>query len=95
MLNSDRVQTGKSVNSYEEAYGYMDGRLGYVPVDVSESATREASFELIKKYTSLKVLGIIAKFTKQLYAIPSENNNLIFFSGALSVISMKEEVKFS
>ena len=54
----------------------------YVPVDVSETALREASEELLKIYPELEVLGIIADFTVHMNIIPSERPRLIIFFGS-------------
>jgi len=54
----------------------------YVPVDVSESALREASEELKQLYADLKVVGIIADFTLHMDRIPCDNARLILFLGS-------------
>ena len=54
----------------------------YVPVDVSESALRDASEELRRLYPALEVAGIVADFTHHMDMIPSNNARLIMFLGS-------------
>ena len=54
----------------------------YVPVDVSESALRDASEELQRLYPALGVAGIVADFTHHMDMIPSDNSRLIMFLGS-------------
>jgi L-histidine N-alpha-methyltransferase len=56
--------------------------LRYIPVDVSESALKEASEELHNIYPDLAVLGIIADFTLHMDAIPCDNPRMIMFLGS-------------
>lgn len=56
--------------------------IRYVPVDVSESALVAASEELISRYKKLKVLGIVADFTRHIEAIPDDSSRLIIFFGS-------------
>ena len=54
----------------------------YMPIDVSESALFDASIELLELYPSLKVLGMIADFTKHIAALPGDRSRLIIFFGS-------------
>jgi L-histidine N-alpha-methyltransferase len=56
--------------------------MRYVPVDVSESALVAASVDLINKYQKLKVLGIIADYTRHMNVIPHDFSRLIIFFGS-------------
>jgi L-histidine N-alpha-methyltransferase len=56
--------------------------IRYVPVDVSESALRVASDELICKYPRLQVLGIVGDFTRDLSRIPNGREKVITFFGS-------------
>ena len=56
--------------------------IRYVPVDVSESALVDASEELIRLYPALKVLGIVADFTRHMHIIPRDLLKLIVFFGS-------------
>lgn len=65
-----------STESPEEA------NIRYVPVDVSESALVSASVELLGLYRELKVLGIIADFTRQLDVVSTGRPKRILFLGS-------------
>jgi L-histidine N-alpha-methyltransferase len=54
----------------------------YVPVDVSESAMVESSVELLDFYPDLKIVGIVADFTKHIEKIPSGRERLFVFFGS-------------
>ena len=54
----------------------------YMPIDVSESALFDASIELLELYPSLKVLGMVADFTKHIEAFPGDRIRLITFFGS-------------
>jgi len=56
--------------------------LRYIPVDISETALKEASEELRTMYPDLVVLGIIADFTLHMDAVPCDNPRLIMFLGS-------------
>lgn len=69
--------------------------LRYVPVDVSETALISASGELLKVYPALKVLGIVADFTRHTEVIPQDQPKLIvFFGSTLGNFDEKEGVDF-
>lgn len=53
----------------------------YVPMDVSESAVREASVRLVDKYTGLRVHGMIGDFEKHLGGLPDADARLFAFLG--------------
>ncbi len=54
----------------------------YMPVDISETALKAASEELIKIYPGLKVFGIVADFTKHMKMIPGGQDKLFVFFGS-------------
>ena len=56
--------------------------IRYVPVDLSESALVEASAGLLDSYPDLKILGIVADFTKHIEKIPSGRKRLFVFFGS-------------
>ncbi len=62
----------------------------YMPVDVSESTLVASAEELIALYRELRVVGIIADFTKQMDVIPSERSKLIVFLGS-TIGNLEEE----
>ena len=69
--------------------------IRYVPVDVSESALKTASEELLKIYPQLEVFGIVADFTIHMDAIPADRPRLIFFLGStIGNFNAKECVAF-
>jgi L-histidine N-alpha-methyltransferase len=55
--------------------------LRYLPMDVSESALATSSEELIRLYGDLKIINIVADFTRQLDVIPHGRRKLILFLG--------------
>jgi len=56
--------------------------LRYVPVDVSESALVAASEDLLTNYPKLRVLGIVADFTRHMEVIPDDSAKFIIFFGS-------------
>ncbi|MFI5294988.1 MAG: L-histidine N(alpha)-methyltransferase [Thermodesulfovibrionales bacterium] len=54
----------------------------YVPVDVSESALVESSVELVNVYPELKIVGMVADFTKHIEKIPLGREKLFVFFGS-------------
>jgi L-histidine N-alpha-methyltransferase len=56
--------------------------IRYVPVDVSESALVRSSAELLDLYPDLKIVGIVADFTKHLQKIPAGRERLFVFFGS-------------
>ena len=53
----------------------------YLPLDVSESALREAITSLNVEYPDLPVHGIVGDFTRHLSRIPAEGKRLLAFLG--------------
>jgi L-histidine N-alpha-methyltransferase len=53
----------------------------YLPLDVSESALREAIASLNVDYPGLQVHGIVGDFTRHLSRIPAEGKRLVAFLG--------------
>lgn len=77
----------KLIDAAKEPHGK---NMRYVPVDVSESALVAASVDLINKYQKLKILGIIADFTRHMNVIPHDFSRLIIFFGS-SIGNFSEE----
>ncbi len=93
----DIVELGSGANRkiriFLDAAGKENlSRYRYVPVDVSESALREASIELQQLYDGLEVVGIIADFTLHMDMIPSDNPRLIMFLGS-TIGNFNEEMQ--
>lgn len=57
------------------------GEAVYVPIDVSESAVRQASVRLIERYPGLRVHGVIGDFEKHLGGLPADEGRLFAFLG--------------
>ena len=69
--------------------------LRYVPVDVSETALISASEELLRIYPEIRVLGVVADFTRHTDLIPKDRPKLTaFFGGTLGNFDEKEGVDF-
>lgn len=68
--------------------------IRYIPVDISESAVVEATQGLLEIYPELQVLGIVADFTCQLDAIPTERPVMISFLGS-TIGNMAEDESIS
>ncbi|MDI6886505.1 MAG: L-histidine N(alpha)-methyltransferase [archaeon] len=80
------------IDAANEPHG---ANLRYVPVDVSESALVAASEDLINKYPKLRVLGIVADFTRHLDRIPNEFPKLtILFGSTIGNFSEVESQEF-
>ncbi|GAA5173715.1 L-histidine N(alpha)-methyltransferase [Pseudonocardia eucalypti] len=54
---------------------------GYLPLDVSESALRDAARSLAEEYPALSVHGIVGDFTQHLGRIPARGKRLLAFLG--------------
>ena len=64
-----------------DALGAQGTLRGYLPLDVSESALREATSALAADYPQLNVHGIVGDFTRHLARIPSQGKRLLAFLG--------------
>ncbi|WP_028923051.1 L-histidine N(alpha)-methyltransferase [Pseudonocardia acaciae] len=64
-----------------DALGAAGTLRGYLPLDVSEAALREATAALAEDYPSLAVHGIVGDFTAHLPRIPAEGKRLLAFLG--------------
>jgi L-histidine N-alpha-methyltransferase len=53
----------------------------YVPLDVSESALRDAVAAIHTDYPDLAIHGVVADFTEHLHRVPGENPRLVAFLG--------------
>ena len=66
----------------DAAFTSPSADICYMPVDVSEPILVESSRELIGTYADLRVIGIVADFTKHLENIPLKRRKLFIFLGS-------------
>lgn len=98
--NGDLVELGSGANwkiskLIDAANDPQGANLRYVPVDVSESALVAASGDLLNKYTKLRVLGIVADFTRHMEVIPDDSAKfIIFFGGTIGNLNEAESQQF-
>ena len=83
----DLVELGSGANwkiskLIDAANDPQGAHIRYVPVDVSESALVAASEDLLTNYPKLRVLGIVADFTRDMEVIPDDSAKLIIFFGS-------------
>jgi L-histidine N-alpha-methyltransferase len=83
----DLVELGSGANwkiskLIDAADGPQGAHIRYVPVDVSESALVAAAEDLLANYPKLRVLGIVADFTRHMEVIPDDSAKLIIFFGS-------------
>jgi len=83
----DLVELGSGANwkiskLIDAANDPQGAHIRYVPVDVSESALVAASKDLLTNYPKLRVLGIVADFTRHMEVIPDDSAKLIIFFGS-------------
>ena len=69
-------------------------RVRYVPVDISGSALKEASRELLFVYDDLDILGIIADFTRHLDVMPAGRKLITFLGSTIGNFSGPERTAF-
>jgi L-histidine N-alpha-methyltransferase len=69
-------------------------RVRYVPVDISDSALKDASRELLYAYGDLDVLGIIADFTRGLEVMPKGRKLITFLGSTIGNFSGPERIAF-
>jgi L-histidine N-alpha-methyltransferase len=85
--NGDLVELGSGANwkiskLIDAANDPPGAHLRYVPVDISESALVAASEDLLNEYPKLRVLGIVADFTRHMEVIPRDFSSLIILFGS-------------
>lgn len=69
--------------------------MRYIPVDISESAIRDACDHLVTLYPELQVLGIVADFTHQMDVIPTERPlTVCFLGGTIGNMDPEESLSF-
>ncbi len=56
--------------------------LRYIPVDISDSAVRNSSLNLKARFPELTVRGMVADFTSQLEALPTNRPTMFLFLGS-------------
>jgi L-histidine N-alpha-methyltransferase len=76
----------------------MDGaglrQVRYVPVDISDSALKEASRELLYAYEGLDILGILADFTRHLEIMPTGRKLITFLGSTIGNFTAPERLAF-
>src|SRR5262249_59658673 len=67
----------------------------YVPVDVSESALRQAAAGLLADYPGLSVHAVVADFQQHLDRLPQNGRHMIaFLGGTIGNLVPRERVVF-
>jgi len=97
--HGDLVELGSGSNRkirmlLDAADGFTLNRLRYVPVDISESALKEASGELLDIFPDLHIFGVIADFTRHLEVLPRRRKLLTFLGSTLGNFSRAERLRF-
>ncbi|MBO0849516.1 MAG: L-histidine N(alpha)-methyltransferase [Pseudonocardia sp.] len=78
-----------------DALGAAGTLHGYLPLDVSETALREATAALAREYPALAVHGIVGDFTTHLPRIPAEGKRLLaFLGGTIGNLLPRERAAF-
>ncbi|TLD39853.1 MAG: Dimethylhistidine N-methyltransferase [Candidatus Jettenia ecosi] len=96
----DLIELGSGANVkiktlLEVAYKSYLADIRYVSVDVSEALLAKALKELVGIYPDLRVLGIVADFTKHMKEIPLDRNKLFIFLGStIGNFTEKESITF-
>ncbi|MGC9444996.1 MAG: L-histidine N(alpha)-methyltransferase [Candidatus Methanospirareceae archaeon] len=96
----DLVELGSGTNwkistLIDAAKSQHGAHLRYVPVDISASALVVASEDLLARYAKLKVLGIVADFTRHLEILPCDSTRLlIFFGSTIGNLTESERLDF-
>jgi L-histidine N-alpha-methyltransferase len=84
---ADIVELGSGSNQkirtlLDACYRRRQTDICYVPIDVSEAALVESSAELLSCYPELRIVGIVADFTKHIEKIPPGRQKLLVFFGS-------------
>lgn len=87
LREADIIELGSGSNLkirtlLDACIGSCKADICYLPVDVSESALVESSIELSDFYPDLKIVGIVADFTKHIEKIPPGRERLFAFFGS-------------
>ncbi|KAA0247468.1 MAG: L-histidine N(alpha)-methyltransferase [Candidatus Jettenia sp.] len=96
----DLIELGSGANVkiktlLDIAYKSYLADIRYVSVDVSEALLVKALKELVTIYPDLRVLGIVADFTKHMKEIPLDRNKVfIFFGSTIGNFTEKESIVF-
>jgi L-histidine N-alpha-methyltransferase len=99
-VRGDLIELGSGANwkireLIDAANEQQELHIRYVPVDVSESALIAAAEGLLTQYPKLKVLGIVADFTRHLTSIPKEvPKMIILFGSTIGNFSERESYTF-
>jgi L-histidine N-alpha-methyltransferase len=97
--SGDLVELGSGSNRkirilLDAADGFGLSRVRYVPVDISESALKEACAELLDLFPDLHILGVIADFTRHLEVLPRRRKLLTFLGSTIGNFSRPERLGF-
>lgn len=69
--------------------------VGYAPIDVSESALREAAERLVAEYPRLRVVGVIGDFRRPLeLPFPDEPRLIVFLGSTIGNLEGPSAVEF-
>lgn len=68
--------------------------IRYVPMDISESAMLESTTGLLELFGELKVLGILADFTKSLSLLPKGRKLIAFLGSSIGNFTREERIEF-
>lgn len=95
----DLVELGsgsnRKIKRLLDAVGEEDlNKIRYVPVDVSETSLKEASRGLRRQYRNLRILGVVADFTRHLEMLPSGRKLIILFGSTLGNLTEPRAITF-
>jgi len=69
-----------------------NGRIRYVPVDISRSCLLESARELLDDYENLAILGVLADFTQHVGVLPRGRKLITFFGSTIGNLTEMEAV---
>lgn len=95
--NGDLVELGSGSNRkvrtlLDEVDPDLLELIRYVPLEISEGALRQSARELIQCYPGLRVLGLMADFTRHLEALPPGRKLIIFLGGSIGNFTTNQAV---
>jgi L-histidine N-alpha-methyltransferase len=69
-------------------------RLRYIPVDISDVSLKRASGELLELYGGLRIVGLVADFTRHLRMLPNRRKFIVFFGSTIGNFDRDEALTF-
>jgi L-histidine N-alpha-methyltransferase len=69
-------------------------KIRYVPVDISEFSIKKTSREIIERYKNLRILGVVADYTRHLKVLPSGRKLIVFFGSTIGNFTEDEAIAF-